>query len=172
MPLDARTIAEALDGVTDPQDRAIMEVLYGSGIRVAELCSVTWDDIDLVARTARVWGKGSKQRIVILSQPAVEALEALWDGQPPERERYQAVFFNRAGKVMKARDARRVVQRILNSHPHALRHSFATHLLDGGADLRVVQELMGHSSLVTTQGYTHVSKERLKTVHEAVHPRG
>jgi integrase/recombinase XerC len=159
------------------RDDAVLELLYGSGLRVAELTGLDVGDLDLPRRTVTVWGKGSKQRQVPLSPPAVTALRR-WVGEgrpklataasPPA-----AVFLNRRGKRLSPRDARRIVAHRASGplHPHALRHSFATHLLDNGADLRVVQELLGHASLQTTQVYTHVSKERLLLVHERTHPR-
>jgi site-specific recombinase XerD len=163
------------------RDDAVLEVLYGSGLRVAELCGLTTGDVDLGAATVRVWGKGSKQRVVPLSRPAVDALDAwLRDGRAelvstasPAAAPADAVFLNRRGRPLSTRDVRRLLDRRAASptHPHALRHTFATHLLDGGADLRAVQELLGHADLGTTQHYTHVSKERLRSVLDATHPR-
>ena len=159
------------------RDDAVLEILYGSGLRVAELCGLRPDDLDLTAGTVRVWGKGSKQRIVPLSQPAVEAVAAwLSDGRAElvtEESPTDAVFLNRRGRRLSTRDVRRILDRraAAPTHPHALRHTFATHLLDGGADLRAVQEMLGHADLGTTQHYTHVSKERLRKVLDATHPR-
>ena len=159
------------------RDDAVLELLYGSGLRVAELCGLRPGDVDLDRALVTVWGKGSKQRQVPMSGPAVEAVRG-WleqgradladDRTPPD-----ALFVNRRGRRLGPRDVRRVVDHraAAPTHPHALRHTFATHLLDGGADLRAVQELLGHADLSTTQHYTHVSKERLRTVHEATHPR-
>ena len=159
------------------RDDALLEVLYGSGVRVSELCGLSVDDLDLAAEATFVWGKGSKQRRVPLSQPAVAALR-LWLASRPtavtaDADDVAALFFNRRGKRLTPRDVRRVLDDRSNAptHPHALRHTFATHLLDGGADLRVVQELLGHSDVATTQRYTHVSKERLRSVYERTHPR-
>jgi integrase/recombinase XerC len=159
------------------RDDAVLELLYGSGLRVAELCALRHADVDLRAGTAVVWGKGSKQRQVPITPPAVAALRAwLAEGRPAletAETPADAVFLNRRGRQLGTRD----VQRILDhrspvpTHPHALRHTFATHLLDGGADLRAVQELLGHADLSTTQRYTHVSKERLRNVYESAHPR-
>ncbi len=159
------------------RDAAVVELLYGSGLRVAELCGLRPRDLDLAQRLVIVWGKGSKQRRVPLSPPAVEALQRwLDDGRhllvgPDSPD--DAVFLNRRGHRLTPRDVRRILDRRSATpvHPHALRHTFATHLLDGGADLRAVQELLGHADLATTQLYTHVSKERLRSVFQATHPR-
>ena len=161
----------------DARDLAIVELLYGSGLRVSELCGLRHHDLDLARTEARVWGKGSKQRLVPLSDPAVAALrvwlqdhrESFVTADTPDA----AVFLNQRGRAMTPRDVRRVIDRrsVVPTHPHALRHTFATHLLDGGADLRAVQELLGHADLATTQIYTHVSRERLREVHRSSHPR-
>jgi site-specific recombinase XerD len=158
------------------RDDAVLEVLYGSGLRVAELCGLDLPDLDLARGRATVWGKGDKQRVVPLSAPSIEALRAwehlraelMADGSPAS-----ALFLNRRGRRLTPRDVRRIIDRRATSptHPHALRHTFATHLLDGGADLRAVQELLGHADLATTQRYTHVSRERLRAVYDASHPR-
>ena len=151
------------------RDDAVLELLYGSGLRVGELCSLDPGDLDLDRGRATVWGKGGKQRVLPLSEPAVEALQA-WLSHRPDQA---ALFVNRRGHRLTPRDVRRLLDRRASSptHPHALRHTFATHLLDGGADLRAVQELLGHADLSTTQRYTHVSRERLRSVYEATHPR-
>ena len=158
------------------RDDALLELLYGSGLRVSEVCSLNRNSVDLRGGVVRVWGKGAKERIVPLSKPAVDALRAHIEvhfavdlpGDEPE-----AMFLNTRGRRLTPRDVRRILDRraIAPTHPHALRHTFATHLLDGGADLRTVQELLGHSDLSTTQIYTHVSKERLQRVHRSSHPR-
>lgn len=159
------------------RDDAVLEILYGSGLRVAELCGLGPDDLDLARRTVRVWGKGSKQRVVPLSQPAIDATTSwLAEGRAAmvtEATPAAALFVNRRGGRLQPRDVRRIIDRRAASptHPHALRHTFATHLLDGGADLRAVQEMLGHADLSTTQHYTHVSKERLRSVLDATHPR-
>jgi integrase/recombinase XerC len=159
------------------RDGAVLELLYGSGLRVAELCGLGIGDVDLKRRLVTVWGKGAKQRQVPISPPAAVAVDAwiahgrgaLAEADSPAG----AMFLNRVGRRLGPRDVRRILDRraLSPTHPHALRHSFATHLLDGGADLRVVQELLGHASLQTTQVYTHVSKERLRAVYESTHPR-
>lgn len=158
------------------RDDAALEVLYGSGLRVGELCGLDHDDLDLEHGRATVWGKGSKQRVVPLSDPSVSALRhwvELRHELVAAHTPADAVFLNRAGRRLTPRDMRRIIDRraLSPTHPHALRHSFATHLLDGGADLRVVQELLGHEDLSTTQRYTHVSRERLRSVYDATHPR-
>jgi site-specific recombinase XerD len=159
------------------RDQAVLELLYGSGLRVAELCGLRVADVDLPATRLRVWGKGGKQRQVPLSPPAVAALDE-WLGRwrrdlAGAETPVDVVFLNRRGRPMTPRDVRRLLDRRAPAptHPHALRHTFATHLLDGGADLRAVQELLGHADLSTTQVYTHVSKERLRAVLDATHPR-
>jgi site-specific recombinase XerC len=151
------------------RDDAVIELLYGSGLRIGELCGLRPGDVDLRTGSVTVWGKGGKQRSVPITPPAIEALRELLEVDPPG----DAVFRNARGKRLTPRDARRILDRraLAPTHPHALRHTFATHLLDGGADLRAVQELLGHADLATTQHYTHVSKERLRSVYEATHPR-
>ena len=173
----------AADDPAGQRDRAVLELLYGSGLRVSELCGLDVGDVDLAASTVRVTGKGRKQRVVPMSAHARRALRAYLDGarrelaakgrssQPP------ALFLNQRGARLGARSVRHRLARYTRADglrpvaPHALRHSFATHLLDGGADLRSVQELLGHASLGTTQIYTHVSDERLRAVYERSHPR-
>jgi site-specific recombinase XerD len=169
------------------RDAAVLELLYGSGLRVSELCGLNLDSLELDRRRLTVWGKGSKQRVVPISEPAAQAL-SVWIGSQREAfllkflkestgqsqaEFSQAMFHNRRLVRLNPRDVRRILdaRSPIPTHPHALRHTFATHLLDGGADLRVVQELLGHSDLATTQIYTHVSRERLRTVFESSHPR-
>lgn len=158
------------------RDDAVLELLYGSGLRVSELCSLDIGDVELERGQVTVWGKGSKQRMVPVSQPAGAAV-AGWlgcRGALAGPTAGVALFCNRVGRRLGPRDVRRLLDRraSMPTHPHALRHTFATHLLDGGADLRVVQELLGHESIATTQVYTHVSKERLLRVHKRTHPRG
>ncbi len=167
------------------RDSAIMELLYGSGLRVSELCNLSLDDIHLDSSSpyCEVLGKGSKKRLAPLSRPAVLSLRAYLDKARQTMASTAAstvasddsfLFFNLAKKPIKPRDIQRILDRraISPTHPHALRHTFATHLLDGGADLRSVQELLGHSDLSTTQIYTHISRERLKKVVQENHPRG
>lgn len=153
------------------RDDAVVELLYGSGLRVSELCGIRRGDVDLTRSRVIVTGKGAKQRYVPLSDPASAAvgehLETTTGGLG------DPLFHNERSKPLTPRDVRRILDRraVRPTHPHALRHTFATHLLDGGADLRSVQELLGHSSLTSTQIYTHVSRERLRTVLENAHPR-
>lgn len=162
------------------RDRAVLELLYGAGLRVSELCGLRSPDVDLRRRAVTVLGKGSKERQIPLGGPAAEAVTryerdarpVLLTAQTPA----DALFLNQRGRRLTSRDARRVVARyplpdgrVL--HPHALRHAFATHLLEGGADLRVVQELLGHADVGTTQIYTHLTKERLRRVYDETHPR-
>ncbi len=161
----------------DLRDDAVLELLYGGGMRVAELCGLDVDDLDLDRGVVTVTGKGSKQRQVLVHDRCAGAVRA-WLGGPraamaPAAGETGALFYNGRGNRLGARDVRRILDRRspVPTHPHALRHSFATHLLDGGADLRVVQELLGHASLQTTQVYTHVSKERLLSVYSGTHPR-
>lgn len=159
------------------RDDAVLELLYGSGLRVSELCGLRPADIDVERRRVLVWGKGSKQRAVPLSDPACDAMRQWLDHgrriMATAESPSDAVFLNQKGRRLGPRDVRRLLDRRAPSptHPHALRHTFATHLLDGGADLRAVQELLGHADLSTTQHYTHVSKQRLRNVLDATHPR-
>jgi integrase/recombinase XerC len=175
-PLGERTSDAATAPARRSRDQAILEVLYGSGLRVSELCGMRTGDLDLARDRLTVWGKGAKQRLVPLSEPAGAALAEWIDRWRADLAGSQAgdfVFVNLRGKPMQPRDVRRVLDRRTSSpsHPHALRHTFATHLLDGGADLRAVQELLGHADLSTTQLYTHVSKEHLRRVYDTSHPR-
>ncbi|MDE0116322.1 MAG: tyrosine-type recombinase/integrase [bacterium] len=159
------------------RDIAVLELLYGSGLRVGEVCAIRAGDIDWERRRLTVKGKGSKQRIVPLSEPAAAALlEWMADGREEMADPSvagDAVFVNLRGRPMNTQAVRRLVDRraSVKTNPHALRHTFATHLLDGGADLRQVQELLGHTDLGSTQIYTHVSRERLRSVVEDSHPR-
>jgi len=162
------------------RDRAILELLYATGMRVSELVGLNVNDVDLLGGVARVWGKGGKERLAPFGTEATRALhnylmrrETL---HPREGER--GLFLNKSGAQISARS----IRKLLNKHikkaslsqkisPHTLRHSFATHPLDAGADLRSVQELLGHTSLSTTQVYTHLTTERLKRIYDKAHPR-
>jgi integrase/recombinase XerC len=167
------------------RDRAVLELLYATGIRVGELCGLRLGDVDLAADTVRVLGKGARERVVPFGEPARVALldylaagrSAMLPERPAPGDR-EALFFNRRRKPMTSRDVRGMLERYraaagvpAGTSPHTLRHSFATHLLEGGADLRAVQELLGHVALTSTQTYTHVSNERLRRVYEQAHPR-
>jgi site-specific recombinase XerD len=160
-------------------DRAVCEVLYGAGLRVSELCGLNVTSVDFKQGLLRVLGKGRKERIVPLHDQGLKAVKEWFKDArdvvaTPDSPK-DALFFNRRGNRLGPRDVRRILDNRVamgHIHPHALRHTYATHLLEGGADLRVVQELLGHESLTTTQLYTHVSKSRLQKVHRQTHPRG
>ncbi|MGQ0823511.1 MAG: tyrosine recombinase XerC [Actinomycetota bacterium] len=154
------------------RDRAILELLYGCGLRVSECCGLDLDDVDLRRRTVTVLGKGAKVRRLPLGAPARDAIAAHLRSAGPG----PALFLNARGRRASPRDVRRILARLPLPDgrvltPHALRHAFATHLLEGGADLRAVQELLGHADVGTTQVYTHVTRDRLKSVYERTHPR-
>lgn len=181
---DALEAAESGAQQGDPlalRDRLIVEMLYATGIRVGELCGLDVDDVDAGARVLRVLGKGNKQRTVPFGEPALRALGSwLADGRPALASPASgpALLLGARGRRLDPRQARTVVHQTMTAvdgapdiGPHGLRHSAATHLLEGGADLRVVQELLGHSSLATTQLYTHVTVARLRAVHDQAHPR-
>ena len=163
------------------RDCAMVEVLYASGARVAELCGLDFGDIDYQRQTIRVLGKGNKERTIPIGNPAMSAFKAwLHDGRPHMANNLSgsAVFIGVRGKRIDQRTVRAVVYEALSAlegvermGPHGLRHSAATHLLEGGADLRTVQEILGHASLATTQIYTHVSTERLQKAFKQAHPR-
>ncbi|MCU0310004.1 MAG: tyrosine-type recombinase/integrase [Acidimicrobiales bacterium] len=181
--------ADELDALLDPpatvdpspalrsRDDAVLELLYGSGLRVGEVCALRPADLDLDRRRITVRGKGSKERVVPLGAPTVEALRE-WMGHGRRQlatadTPADAVFLAVRGGRLGDREVRRILDRRAPAptHPHALRHTYATHLLDGGADIRTVQELLGHADLGTTQHYTHVSKQRLRSVLDQTHPR-
>ena len=163
------------------RDQLIVELLYATGIRVSELCGLDVDDVDSSRRLLRVLGKGNKQRTVPYGEPAQRALTAwLADGRPglATADSGPALLLGARGRRLDPRQARTVVHQTIAAvdgapdiGPHGLRHSAATHLLEGGADLRVVQELLGHATLATTQIYTHVTVARLRAVHDQAHPR-
>ena len=161
------------------RDLAMIEVLYASGIRVPELCGLNFVDFDTSRNALQVLGKGNKQRVVPIGIPAVKALENWLKVGRPElanKDSENAIFIGSRGKRIDQRTVREVVydaMAAIGSHmsPHGLRHTAATHLLEGGADLRTVQEILGHASLATTQIYTHVSPKRLQTAYQQAHPR-
>lgn len=173
--------APAAKGPLQLRDRAILETLYGGGLRVSELATLRLEDVDLKERQVRVVGKGSKERVVPLGRGAYDALYAYLGVRARLRSKKKephptALFLGRYGTPLTVRQVQDRVRkhgRLVDRgdlHPHALRHSCATHLLDGGADLRSIQELLGHASLATTQRYTHVSIDRLKEVYDKAHP--
>ena len=182
--LAAMTAADLGAEQGDPlalRDRLIVELLYATGIRVSELCGLDLDDVDTDRQLLRVLGKGNKQRTVPFGKPARTSLNAwLGDGRPTlvTAESGPALLLGPRGRRLDPRQARTVVHQTMSAvadapdiGPHGLRHSAATHLLEGGADLRIVQELLGHSTLATTQLYTHVTVARLRAVHDQAHPR-
>ncbi len=164
------------------RDRALLETLYASGMRVSELVNLNLSDLDLASRYLKLMGKGNKERIIPIGFPAADSLRIyLEDGRPRLAgglDSEQAVFLNRTGKRLTTRGIRGIINKQvyksrLNRHvnPHLLRHTYATHMLDKGADIRTVQELLGHKRLSTTQVYTHVTQEKLKKVYQQFHPR-
>jgi len=164
------------------RDRAILEVLYASGLRVSELVSLNLSNLDLRHGELRVWGKGAKERLALLGKPACRALTRyIEDGRSKlikEDRATSALFLNRLGSRLSTRSVSNILDKYAKLAglerrvtPHVIRHTFATHLLDGGADLRTVQELLGHANLSTTQIYTHVSQARAKEVYRKAHPR-
>ena len=178
LPIDEATQlvdGRAVGGDLRARDVAILELLYASGLRVSELTGLNLDDLDRTERTVRVLGKGRKERMVPYGEAAAQALEA-WLGERGEAS--GPVFTNARGGRLTVRSVHTIVCRAARAagitrrvSPHTLRHTFATHLLDGGADLRAIQELLGHSRLSTTQRYTHVGAEQLMKVYDRAHPR-
>jgi integrase/recombinase XerC len=157
---------------------AILELLYASGIRVSELVNINLEQVNLATNEIRVWGKGSKERVVLIGKPAAEALNAYINKGREELlggKRNNALFVNRYGERILVRRVQKILHKYSKNinksvHPHILRHTFATHLLDGGADLKVVQELLGHADLASTQIYTHVTQSRARKKYLAAHP--
>jgi len=178
---EAMRLVEAPKGsdFTGTRDRAILETLYSAGLRVSELVGLKVSDADLIGGTVRVLGKGKKERLVPVGSYAIQSIrQYLKTLKPNDSAPEKPLFQNRLRGRLTDRSVRRILNRYLAEigtalkiSPHAMRHSFATHLLDRGADLRAVQELLGHSSLATTQVYTHVTTERLKRVYASAHPR-
>jgi len=184
--IEAMLAAAAGSDASASRDRALIELLYASGARVAEACGLTLDALDLPQAQVRLDGKGGKDRIVPIGRAAVDALHEYLRVARPElmarapdgvRPTDGVVLRGERGGPLGTRDARTIVERVAlaagvgHVTPHTLRHSFATHLLEGGADIRIVQELLGHASLATTQRYTHLSRGRLREVHAMAHPR-
>jgi integrase/recombinase XerC len=184
---DAVRFIETPDAETDfgKRDRAILELLYATGIRVSELVNINLRDIDFKNKLLRVFGKRRKERIVPFGEPAAQALQEYFSvrekflmNAPATKRDAQPLILNYQGTRMTTRSVGRLVEKYIrlcagihDISPHALRHSFATHLLDSGADLRDIQELLGHARLSTTQIYTHVSMEKLIEVYDKAHPK-
>jgi len=179
---EVKQLLEAPD-LSTPQgqrDRALMELLYASGLRVSELVNINLEQVNLNSCEIRVWGKGSKERIVLMGKPAAQALQTyLSQGRPGliGKKQTSALLLNRYGGRLRERRVQKLLEKYASLagidkrvHPHMLRHTFATHLLDGGADLRVVQELLGHANLSSTQIYTHVTRSQAKKVYLSAHP--
>ncbi|MFH1096777.1 MAG: tyrosine recombinase XerC [Candidatus Desantisbacteria bacterium] len=180
-PEEMTTLIDApvTDNTLGLRDKAILESLYSSGMRVSELVSLNIMDIEFEAGMARVMGKGRKERLVPLGSYALSAIREYFDIRDKllQGKQESAIFLNHRGKRITDRGVRLLIHKITQLQgfndvsPHTMRHTFATHMLNNGADLRIVQELLGHVSLSTTQIYTHVTKERLKTVYNKAHPR-
>ena len=183
-PEQVQKLLESI-GPNDPlglRDRAMMELLYSSGLRVSELCDARLENIDLDSGFIRVTGKGNKTRLVPVGKPAAVAIRAYLDRERPElvtKKTGAEIFLSVRGKKLTTPRIRQLIKQYaaragldVNVYPHLMRHSFATHLLGGGADLRIIQELLGHADISTTTIYTHVARERLKQLHAEHHPRG
>jgi tyrosine recombinase XerC len=163
------------DKLSDLRDRAIFETLYSTGIRVSEIVGLNDNSVDMIGNIIRVMGKGKKERMVPIGDKAIEAIREYTANRPSKS---QALFLNKDGQRLTTRSIRHIINKHLHKtsilkkiSPHAIRHSFATHLLNRGADLRSVQELLGHQNLSTTQIYTHLTTEKLKSVYDQAHPR-
>ncbi|PIU41775.1 MAG: tyrosine recombinase XerC [Candidatus Omnitrophica bacterium CG07_land_8_20_14_0_80_42_15] len=174
---DAVRLIEAPKGndVQSFRDRAVLETLYSTGMRVSELVGLNLENIDFISGVAKVFGKGKKERLAPIGDKAIKAIRDYLDKR---KSTSRAVFLNKMGGRISDRGIRRIVEKYITAismregvSPHTLRHSFATHLLNHGADLRSVQELLGHSNLSTTQIYTHITTERLRAVYDKAHPR-
>jgi integrase/recombinase XerC len=160
------------------RDRALLELLYASGLRISELGNMNMEQVNLDTNEIRVWGKGSKERIVLIGGPAARALSVYISQSRPELlggKKNNALFLNRYGRRLHTRSMQKIMEKYAGTinkrvHPHMLRHTFATHLLDGGADLRVVQELLGHADLSSTQIYTHVTRSQARKIYLSAHP--
>jgi len=176
----AAKLMEAPDSSTicGLRDKAILETLYSTGIRVSELVGLDLGGVDFISGVIKVFGKGRKERITPIGDSAANVIRRYVDNRGPDVKQRDALFLNKSGGRLTDRSVRRIVDKYIKKcsivekiSPHSLRHSFATHLLDRGADLRSVQELLGHMNLSTTQIYTHVTMERLKDVYDRAHPR-
>jgi integrase/recombinase XerC len=160
------------------RDRALLETLYSTGMRVSELVGLNLEDVDHISGSALVRGKGKKERLCPIGDTALKAIRAYLERRPPKPRVPYVLFVSQKGTRLTVRQVDRLLVRYVaqaelprSVSPHSLRHSFATHLLDRGADLRSVQELLGHASLSTTQIYTHVTAQRLKKIYDQAHPR-
>jgi len=181
--LDEKEVIKLLEspdekGLTGLRDRAILETLYSSGLRVAELVGLNVESIDFIGAVLKVFGKGRKERLVPIGDRALRSIRSYLEKRGSCKSKCTAVFLNRSRTRLTDRGVRRMLEKYIritslreDVSPHTLRHSFATHLLNRGADLRSVQELLGHMNLSTTQIYTHVTTERLKVVYDKAHPR-
>ena len=179
--VDALMNAPNLDDDFHIRDRALLELLYATGMRVSELTGLCLQDVNLKVGFLRCFGKGNKERIVPIGRSAVQAVQTYFDTQRREQlwdPAQEALFLSRTGKPLDRTNCWRIVRKYARRiglkgrlSPHTLRHCFATHLLEGGADLRIVQELLGHADVATTQIYTHVDRDRLKSIHQKYHPR-
>ncbi|MCM8784352.1 MAG: tyrosine recombinase XerC [Candidatus Omnitrophica bacterium] len=174
----AKLIESAENDLSGLRDRAIMETIYSTGMRISELVGLDVEDIDFIGGAVKVRGKGKKERFVPIGDRALRAIKTYLESRFPVFKEHKAVFLNNRGRRITVRGVRLILDKYVRRtalrekiSPHALRHSFATHLLERGADLRAVQELLGHANLSTTQIYTHVTAERLKAVYEKAHPR-
>ncbi len=163
------------DKIAQMRDKAIFETLYSTGMRVSELVSLNCDSVDMIGNIVRVQGKGRKERLIPIGDRAIEAIKLYLDHRKTQAD---AIFLNKGATRLSDRSVRNIInkyilQEAMNQHvtPHMFRHSFATHLLNRGADLRSVQELLGHVNLSTTQIYTHLTTEKLKAVYNKAHPR-
>ncbi len=177
---EAKRLVESPD-LSKPQgqrDRALLELLYASGMRVSELVNINMEQVNLATNEIRVWGKGAKERVVLIGAPAAWALSVYMSQGRHELlggKKNNALFVNRYGGRLPARTVQKLLEKYAGTiskkvHPHMLRHTFATHLLDGGADLKVVQELLGHADLSSTQIYTHVTQSRARKIYLSAHP--
>ncbi len=177
---EAKRLVESPD-LSRPQgqrDRALLELLYAAGLRVSELVNINMEQVNLASNEIRVWGKGAKERVVLIGDPAARALDSYISKGRREllgAKKNNALFVNRYGGRLPARTVQKILKKYSRNinkkvHPHILRHTFATHLLDGGADLKVVQELLGHADLSSTQIYTHVTQSQARKIYLAAHP--
>lgn len=177
---EAKRLVESAD-LSKPlgqRDRALLELLYASGLRISELVNMNVEQVNLDTNEIRVWGKGSKERVVLIGSPAARALSIYLSQGRRELlgdKKNNALFLNRYGRRLPARRVQKILEKYAKTidkkvHPHMLRHTFATHLLDGGADLRVVQELLGHADLSSTQIYTHVTQSQARKIYLSAHP--